>query len=104
LQLPDFPPISGETLEAICERHDLRADKISPLKEVGSRLQGEPRLARTPGPVRVSRRVSENNNRCVTSATSRSRPTRGVGAAEAGCWCGPLVSSRAGTQKVDQAQ
>jgi len=35
LQLPDIPPISGETLEAICERHDLRADEISPLKEVG---------------------------------------------------------------------
>ena len=35
LQLPDFPPISGETLEAIGERHNLRAGEISPSKDAG---------------------------------------------------------------------
>ena len=35
LQLPDFPPISDETLEAIDERHNLRAGEISPLEDVG---------------------------------------------------------------------
>jgi hypothetical protein len=35
LQLPDFPPISGETLEAIGERYDLRAGEISRLEDVG---------------------------------------------------------------------
>jgi hypothetical protein len=35
LQLPDFPPISDETLEAIGERHDLRAGEISPSKDAG---------------------------------------------------------------------
>jgi aminoglycoside phosphotransferase (APT) family kinase protein len=35
LQLPDFPPMPAESLEAITERHNLRAEEISPLKEVG---------------------------------------------------------------------
>jgi hypothetical protein len=35
LQLPDFPPMSAETLEAIGERHNLHAEEISPLKDVG---------------------------------------------------------------------
>jgi hypothetical protein len=35
LQLPDFPPMSAKTLEAIGERHNLRAVEISPLKDVG---------------------------------------------------------------------
>jgi hypothetical protein len=35
LQLPDFPPMPTESLEAITERHNLRAEEISPLKEVG---------------------------------------------------------------------
>jgi aminoglycoside phosphotransferase (APT) family kinase protein len=35
LQLPDFPPISSETLEAICERHDLRDREISRFDDAG---------------------------------------------------------------------
>ena len=35
MQLPDFPPMSSKTLEAIGERHNLRAGEISPLKDVG---------------------------------------------------------------------
>ena len=35
MQLPDFPPISGETLEAIGDRYDLRAGEISRLEDVG---------------------------------------------------------------------
>jgi aminoglycoside phosphotransferase (APT) family kinase protein len=35
LYLPDFPPISTETLEAIRERHGLRAGEISPSKNAG---------------------------------------------------------------------
>jgi aminoglycoside phosphotransferase (APT) family kinase protein len=35
LQLPDFPPISDETLEAISERHGLRAEEILPSKDAG---------------------------------------------------------------------
>ena len=35
MQLPDIPPMSAETLEAICERHNLHAEEISPLKDVG---------------------------------------------------------------------
>jgi hypothetical protein len=35
LQLPDFPSMSSKTLEAIGERHNLRAGEISPLKDVG---------------------------------------------------------------------
>jgi aminoglycoside phosphotransferase (APT) family kinase protein len=35
LHLPDFPPISGETLEAIRERHALRDGEISPSKDAG---------------------------------------------------------------------
>ena len=35
MQLPDFPPISDETLEAISERHGLRAEEIFPSKDAG---------------------------------------------------------------------
>jgi aminoglycoside phosphotransferase (APT) family kinase protein len=35
LHLPDFPPISSETLEAICERHDLRDREISRFDDAG---------------------------------------------------------------------
>ena len=35
MQLPDFPPISGETLEAIGGRRDLRAGEISRLNDAG---------------------------------------------------------------------
>lgn len=35
MQLPDFPPMSAETLEAIGERHNLRAEEISRAKDVG---------------------------------------------------------------------
>ena len=35
MQLPDFPPMSADTLEAIGERHNLRAGEISPLEDVG---------------------------------------------------------------------
>jgi hypothetical protein len=35
LHLPDFPPMSSETLEAICERHDLRAGEISRFDDAG---------------------------------------------------------------------
>ena len=35
MQLPDFPPMSAETLEAIGERHNLHAEDISPLEDVG---------------------------------------------------------------------
>jgi hypothetical protein len=35
LQSPDFPPMSAETLEAIGERHNLHAEEISPLEDVG---------------------------------------------------------------------
>jgi hypothetical protein len=57
LQLPDFPPISGETLEAIGERYELRAGEISPSKDAGIfnaiRLAGHGRIytqRREPGP------------------------------------------------------
>jgi hypothetical protein len=39
LHLPDFPPISDETLDAIGERYDLRAGEISPSKEAGIPLR-----------------------------------------------------------------
>jgi hypothetical protein len=35
LRLPDFPPISSETLEAIRERHGLADGEISPSKDAG---------------------------------------------------------------------
>ena len=35
MQLPDFPPTPVEILEAIVERHGLRAGEISPSKEAG---------------------------------------------------------------------
>ena len=35
MHLPDFPPISSETLEAICERHELSAEEISRLDDAG---------------------------------------------------------------------
>jgi Ser/Thr protein kinase RdoA (MazF antagonist) len=36
LQLPDFPPMSAKTLEAIGERYNLHAEEISPLEDVGN--------------------------------------------------------------------
>jgi hypothetical protein len=35
LQLPDFPPMPVETLEAVVERHGLRVGEISPSKDAG---------------------------------------------------------------------
>src|ERR687897_1345380 len=35
LHLPDFPLMPAETLDAIRERHDLRAGEISPSKDAG---------------------------------------------------------------------
>ena len=35
MHLPDFPPISSETLEAVVERHGLRVGEILPSKDAG---------------------------------------------------------------------